>query len=252
MEDSWNLTDIRTSTGKGRGVFAKEPIKAGTRVLADKILLKPHSWDKASGLWRAKELQKQIRALNPSTRASLLQLANAYDDFLQYQDEDESVVQMDASETEVQILKLYDVTAFSTGLCLRAVYLNHSCVPNLVISNRLIGEEQEALFFYAVRDIAADEELNITYVDLILERQKRQKELKKLRVNCDCRACKDDPIGNAHEKRLAEIRTLRRKLKKCFDLESESNKARDALQHAKQLVNLVKDEPAFLWLALHA
>lgn len=76
----------------------------------------------------------------------------------------------------------------SYGLALypSAVYFNHSCVPNVV--HTTIERQQ---VFYATQDIAAGQELNITYISLRQSCADRKAELSRVFLfDCQCARCK--------------------------------------------------------------
>lgn len=91
-----------------------------------------------------------------------------------------------------QSLLIWGATNEGTLMVLRAagVYVlqaccNHSCVPNCCVEN---GADA-CISLRAERDIAAGEELTITYVPLGLPQSRRQELLDNYRFTCDCSRC---------------------------------------------------------------
>jgi hypothetical protein len=63
--------------------------------------------------------------------------------------------------------------------------INHSCVPNIKLPNTVSGEE---IASYAIREIAAGEELFMCY-DTYFECRIRSERHRLLRFECTCKAC---------------------------------------------------------------
>jgi len=73
----------------------------------------------------------------------------------------------------------------AVGLYPQLSFLNHSCAPNCV----MIFEKDKA-FLRTITDIAADQELTVSYIDILKSRSKRREELKeRYFFDCCCSKC---------------------------------------------------------------
>ncbi|KAL1893548.1 hypothetical protein Sste5346_006378 [Sporothrix stenoceras] len=88
-----------------------------------------------------------------------------------------------------------------------AARLNHDCRPNL--HYHIHGATQTVV---AVRDIAAGEELSISYVDLLLPRTERQERLNDWGFECSCSLCRNETASAEADKRIEDIAALKKKL----------------------------------------
>lgn len=82
--------------------------------------------------------------------------------------------------------------------------LNHSCSPNTYsFYNNLQGVET----LQATRDIAAGEEITVSYTDLLRTRNQRAASLKKWGFTCACKCCKgaNSSISQARRQRMFDI-----------------------------------------------
>lgn len=78
-------------------------------------------------------------------------------------------------------------SADAGGIFLHGSLFNSSCVPN---TNNCWDEQKQSIVFRALRDIAAGEELCISYGNLIETRDVRRRELgEKFGFECHCAAC---------------------------------------------------------------
>lgn len=107
----------------------------------------------------------------------------------------------DYSASEPYILKmmLANYTANQIGgcVCTKISQLNHDCLPNCQIAwNAGIGK----VTVHAVRDIAKEEELTISYIDgANMTKDSRQEKLNEWGFQCRCKACADTETGREHD-----------------------------------------------------
>lgn len=83
-----------------------------------------------------------------------------------------------------QIFPIIDGTALFRLICT----MNHSCDPNCTVVYRPDGQATVV----ALRDIAQDEEICISYIDIDQDFQTRQEELQEYQFTCECLRCQDD------------------------------------------------------------
>ncbi|KAF6808390.1 TPR domain-containing protein [Colletotrichum musicola] len=196
---------IRQAAGKGLGVFASQPILAGQRILAERALLTLTAPDGSGSILR------QAHALTQAGRDSLLSLSSnpSKSGVLSWA---ESLWQSRSAPGRTAlnhaILNIFRNNNFDIGGSVRALFpgvarLNHSCVPNAQGNfNGNLGQ----FTVHATRDIAADEEVTISYLDEHLGLQEaRMGSLKDgYGFDCGCPAC-DPKTSEAGEARRAEV-----------------------------------------------
>ncbi|EGZ10465.1 hypothetical protein PHYSODRAFT_518318 [Phytophthora sojae] len=155
-------------------------------------------------------------------------------------------------DLELEILKLFgrvNCNAFSVaneftneavgiGLYPEGALFNHDCDPNCVVSFK--GREMQVR---VVRDIEVDEELTVSYVELLQSTKARRRELKESYFfDCECKRCKAATNGQSNEdwyldglrcsnKKCAssggvEITAFERELESLATLKAESNASR--------------------------
>ena len=143
--------------------------------------------------------------------------------------------------TFVHLMAIYEVNNFRAGegsvLCPEASRINHSCVPNVHHSwNKSLGR----LTVHAIKDIAAGEEIQTTYVDVCLGRSQREKLLDEYAFKCDCAACDvSTTFGRASDQRRERLHQIDKEL-------TLLSRATSPLQGVQQLFNMLVDETGLL------
>ncbi|KAJ7641074.1 hypothetical protein FB45DRAFT_899388 [Roridomyces roridus] len=89
------------------------------------------------------------------------------------------------------------------GVCNMISRLNHSCSPNVITQWSMLKFSFQV---FAVRDIAADEELTYRYINIEASTAQRNEKLKPYDFVCACSSCKD-PESDARRADLAESDT---------------------------------------------
>jgi tetratricopeptide (TPR) repeat protein len=212
-------TVIRTSEGRGRGLFATRALDVGDLILAEtafcgvwgqeKAALTCLKWDARSpskvlpsqvGLW--KKIVHRIRH-NPENSSGFLDLQGGYKGI------GNKIINDDDGLRVVDTYQVYDLMvrnqfgldgtleqverSIPTGVFMRASYLNHCCLSNT--KRQIIGD---LLLLYALKPIAEGEELTISYDDPIEDLSSRTELMKdKWNFACNCRLCEvesQDPI----------------------------------------------------------
>eukprot|EP00033_Pygsuia_biforma_P001414 GCRY01001598.1.p1 GENE.GCRY01001598.1~~GCRY01001598.1.p1 ORF type:complete len:430 (+),score=22.51 GCRY01001598.1:72-1361(+) len=91
------------------------------------------------------------------------------------------------SEIDNELVLLTPLDA--TGLFPLCCSMNHSCVPNAVLSYPETGTEPILATVQATRDIVAGEEISISYIDETEDYQSRCEALRDYCFSCDCWKC---------------------------------------------------------------
>lgn len=222
------MYEIRPAGVKGLGVFAKQLIPRGTRIFSERPLLNiTHSGNGAG----AGAVLKGLGALTLIQRKALLGLSGhspgkdlvflrwgqvawyrTIESFAtiksRFNAQSHLVSEHGVEEgrqspkrglalnirEHLSLLNIFRSNNFNIGLNRQAVFsrisrLNHSCIPN---AQGNFHEDMEKFNIHATRDIAADEEVLISYlkepvVSLLKQRQERL--LEGYGFECDCPAC---------------------------------------------------------------
>lgn len=158
--------------GKGLGTRATRPILCGSLVL---------------------EEQPILRAAMPECMTTMEELTQWLNDYAETMTDEvrEDMLKLACKTDTPTLLGVYAVNNFGcrgeTLVYRRISRLNHSCNPNCAHSfdiDRGIGQ------VWALRDIKEDEELCLTYVELLLEGQNRRAYLNEVYgFDCDCATC---------------------------------------------------------------
>lgn len=145
--DGRHLLEMRTSSGKGQGLFAKEKIDTGITILAETPLLKSNMSDS--------DIVNQFLRLSPDSRAAYQQLHS----FPQARLTDRPSF----SDMERTIIDIFAANSFRVGsegvIYLIGSRFNHSCTPNIAV----MTDPRGGKFFIATENIAKDQELYISY-----------------------------------------------------------------------------------------
>ncbi|KZL80292.1 set domain-containing protein 5 [Colletotrichum incanum] len=228
------LWEVRTSPGKGLGVFALQKIPAGTRIIDESPLftIDPGRLVRGQGFAFAAiaaAVDEAFAALNTTARAAFLSCPEHRD----LDDEDEA-----AWSREALIFRTngFTMAGGTVGIFPRIAKLNHSCRPNAgTASVGGSGSEGAARrVIYAARDINAGEEVTITYAPLVQTTDERRARLAQWGFTCDCAACtaRDDDKQRVEMKRLMGV----------IETELGSDDfGRDVLPDAEKLVRLVEE-----------
>jgi len=205
-----NLFDLRPLPGKGVGLFARQHIKRGTRLIAETAIA-TCPLDSTDGLYA------QIEALSTERRNAYISLALNIDHLDQRIIHDmmakirqsstdayaQHVARNDAVARQIYITNC-TVTgqegAHATSVFLTHSRMNHSCQPNACCH---VNTQLDKLTVHATHDIAANEELCYGYIELLRLPEERAQALSRWGIVCDCAAC----VGpNAAESKLRRSR----------------------------------------------
>lgn len=100
-----------------------------------------------------------------------------------------------------RILSIYAANVFPGGISLLGFRFDHSCIPNIHFQQNPALEKNT---FHTIRDIAAGEELTITYTETCnLNKSQRKERLSEWDFVCTCPACANTfEALNGDKKRL--------------------------------------------------
>lgn len=230
-------TEVRRTEHKGLGLFAKEDIPKGARVLAERPLLSIDPNLEVDG----QNVLARFRALPAEKQREYLSLYSP-------------VV---SSDDATHIWSIFATNAFglersdgsvAPAICSKAARLNHSCVPNVFCA---YNEELDLHTVHAVRDIAAEEELLVSYIPgSYLVRQQRQEELlDRYRFMCVCPSCEVPQEGDDHSEhrhlRMQQLDTELKSIRNNLEITGPEG-MQAAAERLDELVGIMEGEEGVL------
>lgn len=198
------MITVRSAGLKGLGVFATTNIPRGTRIFAETPVFGIRADQGPKHVYPAfKALQSDvkatIRALSAHTTRELGLMRWVH--VLWYTVSTLTVPRMDGLRKHKRLLDMFRSNAFSLNGGTRyeqAIFpdiarLNHECIPN---SQANFNDGADAMHVHTIRDIRADEELTLSYLDDAGEMTTgaRQEKLESYGFVCGCTIC---TIGSA-------------------------------------------------------
>lgn len=207
---SW---EIRPSPGKGLGVFATSPIRTGQRIMVEAPLfaITPPEFVPGRGYELAAmkaSVDAAVSALSPADRDMfhachahyLPGEAEAAGAAAAAEGETTGTDTEDDSDKNNMIIfrsNAYTLTDGSVAMFPRIARINHACRPNA--ANVWSADPTNRRVVWAARDIAAGEEITVTYAPLLKTRAERQRRLDAYGFVCDCEACRGKGDGGDHD-----------------------------------------------------
>jgi hypothetical protein len=224
---------------KGLGVFAKANIPRGSRVIAETALHKISREEQSSGNVLqafAREIIQAFEDLSPAQQTSYLELHEYAGDAFKDAVEQELQQSWDEiPELHRRVLGIHKANNFEDVFWLGS-RINHSCIPNVDFQYNPWLEQET---FHAVRDIAAEEELTVSYnLGANRTRSQRQTGLDKWGFVCICPVCENTESGRGKERKREQLFALDQEL--AINLRMGSWK--EALSSASKLAALQKSE----------
>ncbi|KAL1608319.1 hypothetical protein SLS60_003259 [Paraconiothyrium brasiliense] len=187
------MFEIRDVDGKGKGLFATQPILKGTCILSETpVLTVPAS----PSLQDIEDLWLHVTHLPDEQRQAFeaLSTCHPYDNnFTKYL----NIVRTNS----------YSVRDGAGGICLVASRINHACDSN---AQHTWNDRLGKITVYALRDIAENEEITTNYMGCGRTRQERQAYLKKIyKFDCACELCSlPTALNEAADRKLLRTRKL--------------------------------------------
>ena len=188
---------IKSSPGKGLGMFASRNIRKGTRILAEKPFFSL--------------VERPVVSLSDPYAPN--DITEAFDRLLISEKYQYMSLHCPQRPDCSLIFSIYEANCFEMGsgtcICLDASRINHSCIPNAHYSWNTNIERETV---HAVKDIFKGEEITISYCSALRSLEDRERELQPYVFTCRCPACQTDTDFGA----ISQIRRLR-----MLDLDSE-------------------------------
>ena len=225
------LYAIKSSPGKGLGMFTTKDIAKGTRILAENPFFSlteepvvswsdpyaPNYVSKAFDRLPASEKRKYLGLNCPERPGCSL------------------------------ILSIYEANCFEMGsgtcICLDAFRINHSCIPNAYYS---WNSSLERITLHAVMDIAEGEEIMVSYCSAYHTLEERKRKLEPYVFTCRCPACQiDTDFGIGSPVRRQQMIDLNEEI---ADYQNDPPAARAEYGHCDErsaigrLINLIDEE----------
>ncbi|EXJ65097.1 hypothetical protein A1O7_01437 [Cladophialophora yegresii CBS 114405] len=218
--------------GKGMGMFASRPLHRGDLITAYTPCLVTHIGDLRFTDDRERMLRLAINQLPPATTDAYLALAKVYDE--------PEVVAQDILKANGFEMKLGDL--MHPAVFPEASRYNHACAPN---AQYFLSASMLTHYVHAVRPIAKDEEITISYAPPLRLRADRQNHMQSIfQFTCTCERCSSGShTARESDKATQDIVNLQ------WELDRSQRGDRDApgpggvsVKKAEQLVALYKAE----------
>ncbi|KAJ7270045.1 hypothetical protein B0H12DRAFT_822148 [Mycena haematopus] len=198
--------------GKGAGLVSTRALKMGDLILSERPLFVcarglgvpvPSTFTRQQiAQYQLQQLEEYfeiaINRMRPEAKAAYMALRNCHK-------EDGSGPIMGIMRTNGMSLQglrpgVQDETSEYSAICKEISRLNHSCSPNAAPRFHMPSFSYR---LYAVRDIAAGEELTFQYINVKKSATVRQTALKPYDFECACLACKDAPTSDPRRAAIA-------------------------------------------------
>jgi hypothetical protein len=217
--DASSLFEIRSSPGKGLGVFATKNIPRDAVIMRDPVVFQ---YQKGENLM---EQYHRFTMLPKTTRRNILNLTAPYVNpcgslltLSKYRSRmpKKSLFKMVHLQniTASNVLPTYYDAKLCGGLFLNACRINHSCIPN---ADHASKDDYGYMVMRANRDIDAGEEITYSYTMHCAFRVVRQHLLsERWDFTCQCPACDPwHPFCHSHEQRFHTLNKL------CQDVDAD-------------------------------
>jgi hypothetical protein len=189
--------EVTALSNKGMGVVATSPIAAGTRLLHSTPVLLVHNIDAPRAFERESHLRIAVANLPPATREAFNDLARSYNN--------PAVHAQDIIKTNAFAIDVSSVQHLAVFP--EASRFNHDCAPNAMY---YLDHIRLTHTLHATRNIAAGEEVTVSYVDPISPAWSRKSELlQAFSFSCSCQRCAD---AEEDDTLLAEAKILEAEL----------------------------------------
>ncbi|ORY07684.1 hypothetical protein BCR34DRAFT_603830 [Clohesyomyces aquaticus] len=198
--DAGHLVEVRESPRKGLGLFARETITRGTRIIAEYPLLKAVTVS-SHGV----NVLAAFHNLPPFKQQAYLGLHEYASDTFKEENDWESL-----SDLDRRVLAIFAANRWGRDVFWLASQFNHSCIPNIHNAHNPTIQMET---FHSIQEIEAGEELTVSYIAGICARDERQAQLKKWGFECKCPVCQDTSDDNKLEQNFAQIAFLSQELK---------------------------------------
>lgn len=197
--DARHLIEVRETPGKGLGIFAKEKIPRGTRVVAEFPLLKATALSS-----HIVNVQGAFNNLPPAKQRAYLDLHGHASETFKKDNDWKSLPALNR-----RVLAIYAANRWGQDVFWLASRFNHSCIPNI---HNAYNPTIQMETFHNIREIEASEELTVSYLSGICVGDERQAQLNKWGFQCKCPACQNTSNGDQIEQQFFQIAMLSQEL----------------------------------------
>ncbi|KAF1995922.1 SET domain-containing protein [Amniculicola lignicola CBS 123094] len=189
------LIEIREPVFAGKGIFAKQLLPKGVRILAESSCF---SWENHCGYPRWDHVEDLYYAMDPQQRKAYNKLY-----YLDRMAPESAYSGLDPQNIIPRFMVgIFYTNKFKNAMLLAGSHFRHSCCPNVFTTEELLDNGQQV--FHAIRDIQAGEELTISYINVRKTRAQRQKCLDEYEWTCHCFMCTLPKEGARVDKLLEE------------------------------------------------
>ena len=233
---------VRSSPGKGLGVFATQTLEPGDMIIQEEPVIKITPPEFRDGVGYPLDAigmlaREAFESLTDEVQSEVLSLhAHMFDGEKSNADYE-------------QLISIFRSNAYNTGkqigLFPKVARINHSCRPN---TSYFWSERLNKRIVYATRRIEEGEELSVTYIPLLLSQANRQRRLNQYGFQCSCEACaaKQEEM-EASDQRRKDIRHAFTDLEPQLTLDAPTTvaakkKARKMAKEGLKLAQLVEEE----------
>lgn len=203
--------------GKGYGCFALKAIPRGTRILEDEPLLIVPIWR-----YLQSDIEKAAAGMTPEQRKLYFSLHSGHgQDPKKWPSkihdtvpamERQRILEQHAARVgkEATLISIFQINCMEMGdgaaVFGHASRFNHCCNPNALFTwNAAIHKET----IHTMKDVAAGEEITLSYCDMTHDKPSRTYELKHYGFVCDCPACAGDENDESSFANQSAVRRFR-------------------------------------------
>lgn len=226
-DESSKWYEIRSSPGKGLGVFATVDIPRGTRIMADGCL---------------------FYVVGP--KAMISEIEAGFENLTPAQQNNYLALRCPDYPGRSPIIRRWEANCFAmdhdTGIFLVASRINHSCTPNALFKwNANIRRET----VHAIVDIPAGTEIETSYCPPHKDAYSRRAKLEHYGFDCLCDPCRhDNPAGKASEARRCRMMEINSQVKESSSTAPSAGNLDahpDPLKAHLELIRLLEEEQLF-------
>ena len=173
------LFEIRHAEGKSLGCFACRFIQKGTKIVTERALIHIHgSLRQSIAAFNGLTLNEKCQFISPhASRGGAFSTSHK-----------PQIDNLDDIIQEISMTNSFSITrGMESILAVLVAGVNHSCLPN---AEQLYIAEEGVSTLWTIKDIPADEEITLSYIDEFRGYEERKKMLNdNWNIVCNCKAC---------------------------------------------------------------